>query len=276
MEIPVRILHLSNGNLEDPRVEARSLDDVGHLEPEGVYTVTRTYQGKQAVLLDAHLERIEESARLEAIPLHWDREAVRRGLRTLLEEASFPEARFRITVPREDPTKIWLAAEPLQPVPEEVRRRGVRVATRSLQRPNPRIKSNRWIAIRSEARRTLPPDAYEGIILSSEGNLLEGFSSNFFAVLGGALHTAHNVVLAGIARSILLQVAQDLITVQMTPVNLRDVPNLEEAFLTSSSRGVVPVVQIDRQAVGDGQPGPWTRLLSERYEAWVLEHLEPI
>ena len=276
MEIPVRILHLSNGNLEDPRVEARSLDDVGHLEPEGVYTVTRTYHGLQAVLLDAHLERIEESARLEAILLHWDREAVRRGLRTLLNEAGFPEARFRITVPREDPTKIWLAAEPLQPMPEEVRRRGVRVATRSLQRPNPRIKSNRWIAIRTEARRTLPPDAYEGIILSPEGNLLEGFSSNFFAVLGGTLHTAQNVVLAGVARSILLQIAQDLITVHRMPVNLRDVSNLEEAFLTSSSRGVVPVVQIDRQVVGDGQPGPWTRLLSERYEAWVLEHLEPI
>jgi branched-subunit amino acid aminotransferase/4-amino-4-deoxychorismate lyase len=52
--------------------------------------------------------------------------------------------------------------------------------------------------------------------------------------------------------------------------------NFEEAFLTSSSRGVVPVVAIDGQRVGKGEPGPHTRALGEAYDRYVASHAEMI
>jgi branched-subunit amino acid aminotransferase/4-amino-4-deoxychorismate lyase len=51
---------------------------------------------------------------------------------------------------------------------------------------------------------------------------------------------------------------------------------IEEAFLTSSSRGVVPIIQINEQSIAAGRPGPLTQQLSTAYDAWVEEHLEPI
>ena len=77
-------------------------------------------------MLDAHLDRLEESARLSGIPLELDRARLRAALRDALHAAGFPDAKFRITVPREDPSRLYLALEPFQPVPEDVQRNGAR------------------------------------------------------------------------------------------------------------------------------------------------------
>lgn len=273
----ILIRYLSpRGALTPPTFQANSLDEVGALEPDGIYTITRTYHSNQAVLLDAHMDRLEESARLEGINLDLDRDWLRSGLRRIIAMAGFDEARFRITIPREHPDKTLLAVEKLKTIPEQVRSTGVSVASMCIDRPNPRAKSNRWIQIREQARNELPEWAYEGIICTQDGVILEGFSSNFYAVLDGELHTAKDVVLAGIARKITLQVAEGLLETSYDAIHRSDLPALEEALLTSSSRGILAVVSIDQLAIGSGEPGPITRELWHRYKKWVQEHLEKI
>jgi branched-subunit amino acid aminotransferase/4-amino-4-deoxychorismate lyase len=73
-----------------------------------------------------------------------------------------------------------------------------------------------------------------------------------------------------------MAVAPDVLPVHEAAPNLADLPRFQEAFLTSSSRGVIPIVRIDDQIIGDGHPGPLTRTLSGRYDAWAEAHLEPI
>jgi branched-subunit amino acid aminotransferase/4-amino-4-deoxychorismate lyase len=51
---------------------------------------------------------------------------------------------------------------------------------------------------------------------------------------------------------------------------------MAEAFITSSSRGIVPVIEIDGSAIGTGKPGPQTRALQEAYAGWVSTHLEAL
>jgi branched-subunit amino acid aminotransferase/4-amino-4-deoxychorismate lyase len=53
-------------------------------------------------------------------------------------------------------------------------------------------------------------------------------------------------------------------------------PIIDEAFLSSSSRGIVPIVQIDDVRIGDGMPGRLTAQLSMAYDRWVQANLEPI
>jgi branched-subunit amino acid aminotransferase/4-amino-4-deoxychorismate lyase len=273
----ILIRYLSpRGALTPPTFQADSLDEVGALEPDGVYTITRTYHSNQAVLLDAHMDRLEESARLEGINLDLDRDWLRSGLRRIIAMAGFEEARFRITIPREYPGKALLAVEKLKIIPERVRSTGVSVASMCIDRPNPRAKSNRWIQIREQARNELPGWAYEGLVCTQDGVILEGFSSNFYAVLDGKLHTAKDVVLSGIARKITLQVAEGLLEISYDTIHRSDLPALEEALLTSSSRGILAIVSIDQQAIGSGEPGPITRELWHRYKKWVQEHLEKI
>ena len=275
MPIPIKILQ-SNGALIPAPFEAESISMLALHEPDGVYTVARTYNKIQTVLLDAHLERLEESARLEQILVVFHKEQLRAGLATLIMDGGFPESRFRITIPRETPDQVWMAAEPLQLVPAELKRGGVKVSTCGIIRPNPKAKSNVWVRLRDEAIQCFSENTYEGIILNDQGYLLEGFSSNFYTIHEDVLRTAHEGILHGIARQIVLKIAPDILPVRLEPTHQDQLTEISEAFLTSSSRGIIPIVQIDDLEVGNGAPGLRTRKLSEAYDRWVEQHVEPI
>jgi branched-chain amino acid aminotransferase len=275
MAIPVKWL-LPDGRLVDTSITADSLNEVALKEPEGIYTIARTFHANRVVLLDAHFDRLEESARLENIELVLDRGILRSGLKRLIEESGYPESRFRITIPKGQPDRIWLAAEPLQQVSPEHIRQGVIVATYEITRPNPKAKSNTWISLRNEAVKCISEHAYEGIILNSDGYLMEGFSSNFYAILEGRLHTAEEEILHGIARRVVLEIASRRIPLTLKPIHIDQLQKIEEAFLTSSSRGILPIVRINDLTIADGKPGMKTRQLSAAYDQWVGEHIQPL
>jgi branched-subunit amino acid aminotransferase/4-amino-4-deoxychorismate lyase len=275
MPIPLAIL-TSSGDLIETPYHVDSLEQASLKEPEGVYTVTRTYHGDKAVLLDAHFDRLEESADIEGIPTLLDRSALRASLRTLIAQVSYPEARIRLTIPRSTPDQIILGLEPLKLVTEEMRRRGVHVATLLIERFRPRSKSTTWVERRAAAMKMLPKGAYEGIILTDSDELTEGFSSNFYGIRRGVLHTAKTDILEGISRRILLHTAPEVLPVEPRRIHLAEIPSLDETFLTSSGRGVLAIVSIDGILIGKGTPGPRTKEIASHYDAWVEAHLEPI
>ncbi len=275
MPIPLAILTPSGDLVETPYC-VDSLEQASLKEPEGVYTVTRTYHGEKAVLLDAHFDRLEESASIEGISAHFDRSAIRASLRTLIKRADYPEARIRLTIPRSTPDQVILGLEPLHLVTEEMRRHGVHTATLLIERFRPRSKSTTWVDRRATAMKMLPKGIYEGIIRTENDELTEGFSSNFYGIRHGVMYTARTGILEGVSRRILLHVAPDVLPVELRRLHLAEIPSLDEAFLTSSGRGVLPIVSIDGITIGKGTPGPRTKEFASHYDAWVEAHLEPI
>lgn len=272
MSIPIAIL--TPEGLREAPYRADSLAEAVPFEPEGVYTITRTFNRDHVLMLDEHLDRLEESARLEDIPLQLDRAALRAVLRTLIEQSGYAESRFRITVPRAQPDHIYLSVEPFKPIPPEVIQQGVRVVTVPLVRHKPAAKRTAWLTERKSA--ALPEGAYEGVLVSPEGFLLEGMSSNFYAVMDGELRTAGEGVLSGIVRRAILELAPNYLPVRLEPVHKGELWAIEEAFLTSASRGVVPIVIIDGQIIANGKPGVQTMWLREAYEEWAQAHLTPL
>ena len=105
MTIPTKVL-LENKRLIDAPYKADSLEDLNRLEPAGIYTVARTHYAMNIVLLDAHLDRLEESAALESIPLQMDRALLRDALRETLAAGGYENSRIRITIPRDKPDQI--------------------------------------------------------------------------------------------------------------------------------------------------------------------------
>ena len=88
--------------------------------------------------------------------------------------------------------------------------------------------------------------------------------------------TAGAGVLEGITRKILLDLIPDLdIPVYEAAVNKRDLPYLDEAFLSGSSRAVVPVVRIAQFEIGDGRPGPIARQILRAYQIYVMKNIKP-
>lgn len=275
MAIPIGILE--SGTVKAAPYTANSLAEAATKEPQGVYTVGRTFKHDQAVLFEEHLNRLERSAQLEHITVRLDRAGLRKALRSLIEQSGYADARFRITIPRDTPERPIITLETFNPIPKDVLEKGVQVVTVQMQRRNPSAKTTAWMTTRRAAIDSFQPGIYEGILVSDGGLLLEGTNSNFYAIRDDTLYTADdNAVLSGIARRILLTIAPDIVLVQLEPINVGDIPQLDEALLTSSSRGVVPVVEIDGQRIGEGKPGPYTLKLREEYEAWVNAHLEAI
>jgi len=149
---------------------------------------------------------------------------------------------------------------------------GVRVVTRQMRRDNPKAKLTNFIETASEVRKDLPAGINEAVMFDEEGRALEGLSSNFFAVLDGEIWTAGEGVLDGITRALVLEAGRALrIPMRMQPPEIKNLARFQEAFITSSGRGLLPVCQVDELAIGSGKPGPTTlRVMaycSERIQA---------
>lgn len=272
---PCYIRRLTPDGLQPVDYTATSLADAVRYEPEGIYTVTNTYNTFDTLKLDAHLDRMEDSAQREGIPLELDRPRLRAALRQMIAAAGYGDVRFRVSIPRDQPDIRIISLEPFTPPPAAAYEQGVHCATiAGLHRRNPAAKTSDWMHSRHQT--ALPDDIYEGLLLSEHGEILEGFGSNFYAVLDDELRTAASGMLPGIAQQIVMLVAPQVLPVRRQAVTVADLPRLSEAFISSSSRGIVPVVAIDAVTIGTGAPGPRTQELRQHYLAWVRDHLEPL
>lgn len=257
---------------------ADSLADAAQHEPHhGVYTITNTFQTTRVLKLSAHLDRMEDSARREGIPLQLDRPRLRAALRSLILESGWENVRFRITVPAEHPDQIILSLEPFRPLSADVYEHGVKLVTLDhAARQHPEAKTTDWMQDRVRFEQALPPGIFTGLLVDERGFILEGLSSNFYAILDGELRTAGSGVLPGIAQQIVFEIAPPIIPVRRDPVHVTDIPQLSEAFITSSSRGIVPAVEINGHSIGNGTPGPITQALRTAYAEAMTPLLEDL
>jgi len=272
------IKRLTPEGLHNVDYTAGSLNEAARFEPQnGVYTVGNTFNTFKALKLTAHLDRLEDSARRAHIPLTLDRPRLRAALREVITLAGYGDVRFRITVSADQPDDFILSVEPFKGVPPEVIANGIRVITvPDSARHNAEAKTTGWMHDREKIEATLPPGIYTSLLLDAAGHVLEGSTSNFYALLAGELYTAEAGVLPGIAQQIVLEVAPRVLPVRREPIHVSDVPRVSEAFITSASRGIVPIVEIDGIKVGDGTPGAITKQLRELYEAAKQQYLEEL
>lgn len=276
--MPAIIKILTPAGLQPAAYSAASLQDAAHYEPEyGIYTVTNTFHGTQVLKLDAHLDRMEDSARRAGIPLVLDRARLRAALREMIEAADFGDVRFRITVSAEQPDHFILSIEPFAPVAPDVITKGVRTITAANSaRHNPAAKTTDWMHAREALAQAMPPDIYDTFLLDANGYLMEGLGCNFYAILDDELRTAGEGVLPGIAQQVVFEIAPPIIPVRRAAVHVSEIPRFSEAFLTSSSRGIIPVVEMDGIRIGQGVPGAKTLALRQAYLAWMQTHLQEL
>jgi branched-chain amino acid aminotransferase len=211
---------------------------------------------------------------------------LRLQLFAILEPYRPGEARVRAVMTRKG--QVYLAAEPLQPLPPETYKEGVRVETTDLHRRQPRLKSTTFIDRSERERKHLAQEGFFEALLVKDRRILEGMTSNFFYIpraegsaaetkRAATLCTARDNILLGITRETVLEVAQGLgLEISYQPLRLDQLTMLQEAFITSSTRGVLPVIQIDQTTIGEGRPGTITQQLSTAYNSYVIENAETI
>ena len=259
------------------------MDEVTRQLPDGYYSTFRTYGGCRRVLgLTAHVRRLYDPVATPEV----DDAVLRRELHALLEPYRPGEARVRAMMT--EAGEVFLALEPLKLLGREIYEKGVRVETTELQREHPRLKSTTFIGRSDAERKHIAQEGIFEALLAKNGNILEGMTSNFFYVIRASsalrsaqreevLCTARDHILLGITRQTVIAIAQRIgLEIKYQPLKLDHVAAVDEAFLTSSSRGVVPVVQIDGVMVKRGSPGPITKQLEAAYQAYVAQAAEKI
>lgn len=275
--MPATINRLTKHGLANAAFSAGSLLDAAKHEPRaGVYTVGKTYQRTKSLLFDEHLRRLEDSARRQRFALDCDQIRLRAALRQMILESNYGDVRFRISAAAEAPDEMLLSIEPFQPPSAQLMERGARCITSTETRRTPASKSSEWMHRRRALEAAQPSEIYETFLRDSQGKLLEGASSNVYVMLDGELRTASTGVLAGISRMIVLAICESVVPLRIVAPDIADIDRFSEVFLSSSSRGIIPVVELDGMPIGDGRVGAATLALRAAYQRWVDDHLEEL
>lgn len=257
---------------------AATLNAASALIPDGGYTTLRTYGKSGIIVLAHHFDRLEESAALLGHPIQLNRAALRVLLCEVLQATPWAESRLRVTVDCTiAPGDLWISVEPL-PLPEAaLYESGVACITRIMQRDNPKAKYTSFISSSHAERQLVQGDINDVLMVGEDGGILEGLSSNFFAFYRGTLYTAGEGVLPGITRTLLLEEAQRAnIPVILEAPRLAWVSEMEEAFISSASRALLPVVRIDEIPIGTGTPGNFSRRLLQLYQTRLEQEIEDV
>jgi len=132
---------------------------------------------------------------------------------------------------------------------------------------DPRVKSLDYLNLVLAKLEALASGADEALLLDDQGLVCEAPGYNLFIVSDGVLVTPGRSILEGITRETVWELADDLdIPIAEDDVRPYDLLTADEAFLTSTAAGLIPVVRVDGAPIGDGRPGPIFRALDAAYE----------
>jgi branched-chain amino acid aminotransferase len=277
------IFHFLNNTFVTEQEATFSPFDLGLLRGYGVFDYVQLYQGKPFHLGD-HLERLKWSAEQIDLDLPMDIGKIKALTLQLIDKNPPIDAgiRFLITgglcgkeflLPANQ-SELGMLFHPFQSHPERYYTEGMRVVTFHSNRTYPCVKATNYthaILAMKKAEKARVDDA---IYLNSSQELLEATTSNLFVLKDGKWITAKNdQVVNGVTRTILLELAKEHYPIEFRALHLDEIEACDEAFLCSSVKDAVPVVQIDDKKVGTGLPGAHTAKMRSLFHRYLEDYL---
>ncbi len=238
----------------------------------------RSHEGR-VFRLALHFERLCSGAPVLSLTVPLTLRDLETAVADVLARNEAPDARLRLTVSAgPDPrTNVTLTATALTAYPPELYERGMHATIADVRRdetsPLSRIKCEAGLRDGVLARERAREAGFdEAIMLNSRGSVAEATVSNVFIVRNGRLltPTIESGALPGITRAAVLDLALESgIEAAETELALDDLRASDEAFLTNSVMGVMPLTRLEGATIGDGDVGQLTEQLSQRYREAV-------
>ncbi len=243
----------------------------------------RSYGGK-VFRLDEHLERLWNSAKAILLEIPLSRQAIAAAINETLAANGLADGYIRLIVTRGagslglDPNRtanpqVIVITDHIAVYPEELYQQGLEIITAATQRNHPaalspRIKSLNYLNNILAKVEAMQAGCMEALMLNHKGEVAECTADNVFLVRGGVLTTPpiDAGILEGITRAAVMDLAHDAgLEVRKAPITRHDVYIADECFLTGTAVEVIAVVKVDSRKIGNGQPGPITRDLKDRF-----------
>lgn len=260
-----------------PEQASISVHDLAILRGYSAFEALRTYD-RRPFHLDEHLERLAHSAELIDLTLPCAQEQIGAIICEVVARNIYRHATVRILVTggeSEDGVmtvgkpKLIVMATPLGERNLERFVKGIALITTRLQRDTPEAKTSNYTAAVRALKEAAQRGAEDALFVSSLDHVQEATRSNFFLFRDDTLVTPREEVLIGITRNVVLELARGCFPIEERPILLTELAQADEAFITSSSKEITPVVRIDEQVIGSGQPGPRTTELEQRFIALI-------
>jgi len=277
-------LGLVDGRLVDLNENVISMEDRGYQFGDGVYEVTRVYNGR-CFQLRMHVDRLYRSLRELMIPAVYTYSELAEFHELLIKESGIKYGAIYLQItrgvaprahgfPENVVPKLTMSIRPTK-VNTDNKENGIKVSL---------VPDERWLRCDIKSinllgnilgkHRAQLAGSFEGIMVRDK-YITEGTSSNFYVVKDDVVwtHPANNLILRGVTRTLLIEkIFKDLgITVIEKPFTPEFAKSADEAFISGTNAEILPVVTIDGQPVRDGKVGKITRQVIEAYEALIDE-----
>lgn len=266
-----------------PIGEARiPIMDWGFTRSDCTYDVVHVWNGR-FFRLDHHLDRFWQSAAALRLTIPHSRDEVIGILMDLMRRTGLREAYVELICTRgmppqgsRDPRRcenrfyafvipfVWIATE-------EMRQRGIHLHISRIPRIppasiDPAVKNFHWGDLTRGLFEAYDLGCDMPVLVDLNGNIAEGPGFNVFAVRDGVVTTPEGTCLGGITRQTAFDLlAESNVRTVIGPVSPEELRAADEAFITSTAGGIIPVTRIDHQPLGGGEPGPVAARLRDLY-----------
>jgi branched-chain amino acid aminotransferase len=266
-------------------------DIVGTIRGYRIFTACRTI-GNKVFHLDDHIDRLFNSASA----IYMELSQTKAELKGLVEETvakNRPEQNGDLLieiiysggavadngVAPIGPADLYIVVFSLKSPPDRWYREGMKLASFPYQRQWPEVKLLNYVgAVLAHQTVVKKFGADQALFISPDEKkiVLEGTTFNFFIVRGNTVvtHPLDGRILEGITRKVLLQLIKQTPDVEIKEdyFSYDDLKTVDEAFIASSTRNVVPVVKVDDIVIGNGKPGVVTEKLGEVFKEYLKNY----
>ncbi|MCB0518036.1 MAG: aminotransferase class IV [Lewinellaceae bacterium] len=265
-----------NGELVPKEEATLGVTDLAIQRGYGLFDYFLVKKG-QPLFFEDYLDRLERSSALMRLQLPFSREEIKHQIMQLIRANGMQEAGMKLILTGgyspdgyapAQPNLIILQS-PLPVYPKTKYEEGVKLMLFEYHRTLPSAKSINYL-IGVNLLPEMQAAGAEDILFHANGNIYETTRANFFIVKNdNTIVTAGSGVLMGITRLKTVELAKRHFNIEEREVKLTELETAKEAFLTSSTKGIMPVVRVDDLVVGDGKPGAVTKRLAGLLEEEV-------
>ena len=257
--------------------------DHGLLYGDGVFEGIRIYN-KSVFELEAHINRLYDSAKVIRLVIPINKDKLIIATEKTVEANGIIDGYIRLVVTRGVGTlglnpfickdaQLFIIADNIQLYPEELYEKGMKVVSATTVRNHPlsippQAKSLNYLNNILAKIEALDAGVPEAIMYNHEGYVAEATGDNVFIVRDGVIYAPPNETgaLEGITRRVVIKLAREE-NIEIIEKNLTrfDLYVCDEFFLTGTAAEVIGIVEIDGRVIGEGKPGPVTKLLRKKF-----------
>ncbi|MEP2772714.1 MAG: aminotransferase class IV [Fulvivirga sp.] len=271
---------LVNGHLQQTKDAVLSINDLAIMRGYGIFDFFRLSDGVP-LFIDDHLDRFYHASERVRLKIPFTKNELKEHLYTLFDKNQMRVAGIRMiltggyTPNGYDPGQpnLVITQEPITFPPAYKYENGIKLITHEYLRDLPEVKTINYmtgIFLQDKVQRE---GAYD-VVYYYNDQVLELTRSNIFIVdEHNKIITPKNNILLGITRKNLLRAAKDKVSIIERPIALKELYNAKEAFLTGTTKRVLPITQMDDRTIGNGKPGNVTRQMIELFEQYEREYV---